>query len=544
VSAGGERVAGYTVRLGDGSEIGPMDLEALKTWHLQGLIDGDSPVRPPRSRSWVPLGTLPEFKGAARSSRSGRKKGRKGAEDADEWVEPVRTEPISLDRLRVRATGLLLLVVALGIGFVAWRPHVLNPAFDGAPWLQIALAAAALGLLVLPGWDLGRRLVRVLLILGAFVLFPLTGILIAQGERGVALLALASAVLLILGLVAMLARVLGWAALALALVTVAAGAYGIVRFGPAPESEAAQEVRSWSSPERRFTDDSVGLILELPDGWVILKPGNPLVAAPEGTLVTIAQPRLDGYGYLTAEPAPRGVATPDQHLDRVMVRRRAEQPSLVEQGRGTAILGSKTGRRLDATWTDGEVPQRDLTVTAQDGWMSFALVAWMPEAHASRAGGLEPLAGALHVRGLLAPRLDAAVQAAVEAVPHLNAPAAQQLMAQSEARVLEPDQAFRRSVAALAQLLPALSRAETRELSGLTRATYAGVPWKERSRLASYIERVRAGDTTDPAVDRAMAELMKAAELRLSAEQRHRLQQYYERAITTPGELPPGEGRS
>ena len=38
-------MAGYKVRLGDGSEIGPMDLEALKTWQLQGLVDGDSFAR-------------------------------------------------------------------------------------------------------------------------------------------------------------------------------------------------------------------------------------------------------------------------------------------------------------------------------------------------------------------------------------------------------------------------------------------------------------------------------------------------------------------
>ena len=529
-------MAGYTVRLGDGSEIGPMDLEALKTWHVQGLIDGDSPVRPPRSRSWVPLGTLPQFKNAARSRKKG-KKGRKGGEDADLPAEAVRTEPISVDHWRVRATGLLLLVVAAALGFVAWRPDAVRPAFDGAPWLQLALGTLGLALAVLPGWDLGRKIVRVLLILAAFVLFPLTGILIAQGERGVALLALASAWILISGLVAMLARVLGWAGLVLALVPVAVGAYGVVRFGRAAESEAARAVRSWSSEEPRFTDDSVGLTLDLPDGWVVLKPGNPLVAAPEGALVTIAQPRLGGFGYLTAEPAPRGVATPDQYLDQVMVRRRAEQPTLVEQGRATTILGSHTGRRLDATWSDGTTPQRDLTVAAQDGWMSFALVAWMPEATASRPGGLEPLAGALHVRGLLASRLDAAVRAAVEGVPHLNTPAAEQLMAQSAARVLEPDQAFRRSVVALAQLLPSLSKAQTRELSRLTRATYATVPWKNRRRLADYIERVRRGETTDPNLDREMAELMKAAELQLSPDQRLRLQQYYEQAILhTPGE--------
>ena len=99
------------------------------------------------------------------------------------------------------------------------------------------------------------------------------------------------------------------------------------------------------------------------------------------------------------------------------------------------------------------------------------------------------------------------------------------------ARVLEPDQAFRRSIVALAELLPSLSKAETRELSRLTRATYASVPWKSRRRLADYIELVRRGETTDPAVDTEMAELMKPAELELSPDQRHRLQEYYELAI-------------
>ena len=66
-------------------------------------------------------------------------------------------------------------------------------------------------------------------------------------------------------------------------------------------------------------------------------------------------------------------------------------------------------------------------------------------------------------------------------------------MAQSEARVLEPDQAFRRSLAALAENIAALTPAEKNELSRLTTATYAGVPWKDRARLADYVERVRKG---------------------------------------------------
>jgi hypothetical protein len=104
-------------------------------------------------------------------------------------------------------------------------------------------------------------------------------------------------------------------------------------------------------------------------------------------------------------------------------------------------------------------------------------------------------------------------------------------MAQSEARVLEPDQAFRRSLAALARLLPSLTKDETRELTGLTTATYAGVPWADRTRLAGYVERVRRTETTRPEEDREMAALMKVAEERLTPARRLRLQAYYEKAI-------------
>jgi hypothetical protein len=522
-------VSGYTVRLSDGSEIGPMDLEALKTWQMQGLVDGDSPIMKSGSRSWVALKTLPEFKGATSTggtrSKGSPKTHRKRQGDG-EWVVN-----ISVDLLRIRAVGLLLVAVAAGLAFVAWRPETVRPAFDGAPWWQMGLGFLALALLLLPGWGLGRKLVRLVLVLAAFALFPIAGILIAQGERGAALLALASAWVLVSGLVAVLARSLGWLGLFLALLPVAAGAWGVLRFGPAPESEEARLVRSWSSPDRRFVDDSAGLSLELPEGWLILRPGNPLVSAPAEARLTLAQPRLGGLGYLIVEPAPRGVATPDQYLDHLLARRQAARPTLQEVARGNAIIGELAGRRLEARWTGGATPHEDVTVAGLDGWMSFALVAWMPEATASRPAGLEALTGALHAQGLLAPRLRAAVEAVVELVPHLSPQAAELLMAQSEARVLEPEQAFRRSLVALAQLLPALSPAETRELSRLTRATYAGVPRRSRGRLDRYIGAVRRGDTTDPAVDGEMALLMKEAELRLAPAQRARLQEFYERAV-------------
>jgi hypothetical protein len=525
-------MAGFKVRLGDGSEIGPMDLSALRTWLAQGLVDGDSPVMRPGSRKWVPLSTISELKGAVGVSRpKAKKKGRSKQADEPQAEAEWDDEPTALDRVRLRVVCALLLLAAAGLGFLAFRPSEAFSAFDGAPWLEMALGALALGLALVPGWNLARKLVRIVLILAAFALFPLAGILIAQGERGAGLLALGSAWLIVSGLAALLPQRLGWGGLVVAALPVLVGGYGIYRFGRAEASEAEQRLRDWSTSERRFADDLLGLTLDAPDGWLLLKPGNPLVQAPKDARVTLAIPRHGGGAYLLTEPAPRGVATPDQYLDKLQARRHAERPGLEPGQRANAILGSLTGRQLEAAWSDGGTRYREVVVAGLDGWMGFALVAWMPESSASRPNGLDALARGFAARGVLAVRLRQAVDAAVAAVPHLSAPAAEQLMAQSEARLLEPDQAFRRSLQALAENIAALTPAEKTELSRLTTATYSGVPWKDRARLADYVERVRKGATTPPDEDRAMADLLRTAESRLSGEGRLKLQGFYEKAI-------------
>jgi hypothetical protein len=525
-------MAGFKVRLGDGSEIGPMDLSALRTWLSQGLIDGDSPVMRPGSRKWVPLSSIAELKGVLGAQPRAKAKAKKKRQEEDELEPETGDEEAStVDLVRVKVVGALLLAAAAGFGFLAWHPSASISAFDGAPWLQLALGALALGLLLLPGWPYVRNLVRLVLILAAFALFPLAGILFAQGERGAALLALGSAWLIVSGLAALLPRRLGWAGLLIAALPVVVGGYGVFRFGRAQASEAEISIQEWTTGERRFTDDALGLTLDAPEGWMLLKPGNPAVKAPKDARVTLALTRHGGGAYLVTEPAPRAVATPDQYLDRLQQQRRAGQPGYETRQRVNAVVGSLTGRQLEAAWSDGGTRMREVVVAGLDGWMGFALVGWMPEATASRPNGLDDLVRGFSARGLLAVRLKTAVDAAVAAVPHLSVPAAEQLMAQSEARVLDPDQAFRRSLSALAQNIGSLSAPEKAELTRLTTATYSGVAWKERARLADYVERVRKGQTTPASEDKEMAALLKDAESRLSAEGRLKLQGFYEKAI-------------
>ncbi len=529
---------GFKVRLGDGSEIGPMDLAALRTWLSQGLVDQDSPVMRPGTRKWVPLGSVPELKGLTRSRRSSASAGRTASSRTSVSGRPSRDDrpeadfaPGGLDRWRTAGVGVLLLAIAVLLAVPVFQPAAVLPALDAAPWLQLAMASFALGLALLPPWPLARRIVRGLLCLAAFALFPLAGILFAQGERGAALLAVGSAWLLLSGLLILLAPSLGVGRLLLALLPVALGLVGAVHFGRAADSQEAQRLRDWTSPDRRFTDEALGLTLEVPRGWVVLRAGNPIAPAPADARLTLAQPRLGGLAWLLTGPAPQGVASAEQYLQRVIARRRAERPGFEAGPQENALVGTLSGRRAACSWLDGGVRQSELIVAGLDGWMGFALVAWMPDAAGRARDGLEPLVSALSARGLFAESMRTAVDKALTAVPHLTPGAAAQLMAGSQARVLEPDQAFRRSVVALSKLIPSLSAAESRELAALSTATYAGVPWAQRGRLSSYIERVRRGDTTSAEEDREMAQMMKAAESRLSPARLTRLRAYYDKAV-------------
>jgi GYF domain 2 len=529
-------MAGYKVRIADGSEIGPLDLAALRTWFAQGLIDRDSPVLQPGSKRWTTFGDIPELKGLlvqAPAAKPGKAKAKKASRVEVVEDEPGRGRSIDLDpdTLRIRLTGVLLLVMAAGLGFLAFRPENAVADLDGAPWMEMALGLLVCALLLLPAWGFGRKLVRILAVLAAVALFPVTGILFAQGVRGPALFAIGCLWLMLSSVAAFLGEWMSWAKMIFLLVPILGGAYGAFHFGFAPETAAQREVRSWAAEEKRFEDPTLGVTLDAPPGWIVLKKDCPLVKLPPDTRVAFAQPRLGGFAYLQAETSPPGIATLDQYLNRFMNARAKTTPSLKEESRSDVVVGQLSGRRSAASWDDAGVRQHDTSAVWKDGWVYFGLAAWVPAEGASRPQTLDKLAEGVRTQGVFAARLQSAVQVVVRDVPQLTAPAAEMLMAQSEAKVLEPDQAFRRSLDALSRAIPTFSKAETQDLSQITTATYGALPWKDRGRLAAYVDRVRNRESTTPGEDKEMGQLMKTAVMQLPPMRRLRLQALYEKAI-------------
>jgi hypothetical protein len=316
-----------------------------------------------------------------------------------------------------------------------------------------------------------------------------------------------------------------------AVAAVLVAAFGVARL-LAPASGEARELAEWTADDQRFTDASLGVALDAGGSWRLLLEGNPLVPAPAQARATFAEPRAHAAAFLLVD-GPRGLARLDHYLDRIGADRRRGLPGRRELGRSDVTIGSLAGRRSVARWdaADG-VRHAEWTTVWSDGWSYLALVAWAPESRAeAAASAVDALLRGFASNGTLAAQLRHAVERTVAEVPHLTPEAASLIMGQSEARVLEPEETFRRACEAAASSLRLLGADEVREMGQLSAATYAPLGAGERTRLASYLDRVRARQLTTPEEDRAMSQLVKRGVMKLPEARRARLRALYERAI-------------
>ena len=538
--------AGYKLRLPDGSEIGPMDLEEVKTWYRRRLVGEGGLVLRPGGTRWVPLrqvipldelrkasspvGPSEQLWAAARAAAAPR--------SAAGPRREARAGPVEAQTWRTILTGALALLAAAGSAFWALAPDRWTPALDETPWREIALGEAALGLLLIRGWEPARKIARFVLLLAAAALPPVAGILVAQHAPRPGLFVVASAFVFLLGLVAMLVG--GWLTpwhVALRLLIVLVGAAGVLRFGLVAEPPGAGPIREWALTPRRFQDSAKGIGLDLPRSWVALKPEQKLVPAGPGTWLVLAQPRLDGRAILGFD-TPHATLATDEFLGRALALRNL--PARTELGRSDVLLGALRGRQVTSRWEKEGARFLDVTVAAKDGGTYWSLAAWVPDDGSTRPEReLQALVAGLDLDGRTASRLAAAVQAATDDVPLLSPSAAEVVMAGAESSVLDPPAAFRRTLELASGGLATLSAAETRELEVLEAAAWAALSKPERDRLLAYRSRVRVKQAGSSEEDLVMAGLMKRAVLSLpSADRLARLQALYEKAIRAAAEGP------
>ena len=225
---------GFRVRLDDGSEM-DLDSDMVRSWYDQGLIHDRTPMRAPGSKNWKRMDEVVEMRGWKQS-------GRVSVED-DGDVDEV-AGPAGPQQWRSYVASVLLFAAAGGAAYLWFFPDRWTPVLAPAPWREIALGALVLALSLVRGWSLGRIFTRVVMLVAAFALFPLAGLLIAQGVRGLPLLVLLSAWILASGFFAFLGTVVATANAVLYLVTILLGAAGIFYFGYVPPGSAPPVVQA------------------------------------------------------------------------------------------------------------------------------------------------------------------------------------------------------------------------------------------------------------------------------------------------------------
>lgn len=513
---------GYKVRLGDGSEIGPMDLEALRNWYAQGLIETSSPVLKPGSKKWTTLGQVIEVVDLRTPRRGG------AALDDDDDDEGPGHGPVSY-LWPMRVASVLGFVAAAGAAYFWWNPRRFTQAIDPAPWREIALGLFATALLLAQGWGFGRRIGQLVLLLATAALPVAGGILVVEGVRGRPLLALLGALVFTGGSFALLtvwpSR---WFKPTLAALVAAAGLAGVWHYGVVQETALQRQVAQWAGPEASFSND--GVTLALPESWRLLKTGQTAATVPAGAKAVLGETRLGGVAYLVSEDAPRGVTSLDAYFERMWARRREEAAGLTELGRREIRVGSLRGRATDASWSAGGARYRDLTAAWRNGGTYVALAAWVEDDGSTRpAAQLDALVRGLSLDGTRQTRYAAAVESAVRDVPLLS-PAAADLVVTGAPAPLAPDAAFARAFTLSNAGDATLSPDEVREKMVLLATALATVGPRERPQVVAYVDRLQVGDPAT-AEDAAAASLLRAALLQLSSQELARLQELHERSI-------------
>jgi hypothetical protein len=291
------------------------------------------------------------------------------------------------------------------------------------------------------------------------------------------------------------------------------------------------EVKSHALPDRRIEDAAVGLVADLPAGWVALQPDNPYVTLPNARL-RLAEPSVPVFASVTVVPRPRHMDALDAHLDELLQDRVPRQPSMKAGDRADVQLGRGRGRLVRTTWEDGLVPMQGETVAWADGYDIFTLDAQAPLAAGRRLSEeVSALCRGLSATGVLESRVSDAVDRLSLEVPELSRDALRLLVAErmSEGRGLEdvPQAALRM----VSRGLDALAPAEAAEMRAIYQQVWSPMDEAERVRTAALIAEIKAGHPVPADSVAALREAVKAGVLALSPEQRARLQELSGRAV-------------
>jgi hypothetical protein len=436
------------------------------------------------------------------------------------------------DEARQRA-GRIAGGLLLGLALLSLVEHLLLTRFariesDANQAFVTAGVSALLGLALLQGSDGARKTALWLTgigIVALLALIPFGYLAVPEAGSSIAIVA-AGGLVSAIGLAGLLVGTPSPGRIVLCGLAVVAGSVGSVAGEIWLVKRVERELRTllaeWSTPERKIHDEPAGLDIDLPDGWVQLKPGNPMVPG-EGVRAALGETTLGAVAAVIMDAAGAGYMSADDYLDRWFASRKDKLEGMRQKTREDVLLGRTTGRKMSFTWSYKGRAMQGFATAWKDGHRYFCFWGWTTSSLAPAAA---PRFVALEKSLSFSAPIDTFLQETtpkVQAACPLFEPAALAVIVPSLPKGSAPAAYCRRGLDWAVRGQTHLPPGEAADFRTVTQKLFAAMSERERARLGQYMERLRQGQPTAAADDRDVAALMSAALRRLSEDDQARL---------------------
>jgi hypothetical protein len=369
----------YMVVARDGQEYGPMDRDTIQRWYYEGRLDGNSKVYAPgkhkfRMKEMFDL-TLWDNPALIRTP---------SAETLD--FKPTMLSDVldqEQEKENVRTPGMLAAAILL---FVQAGIEVLSLATFAVLKLQTGVGprdgvALIFDVIVAVGLIRGKERFRKWGLVRAILGGVVYGVLTPLGAMTPYALILGFFQLVFAaGIAALLAgEAPSKKRVAAGVVAVLLAWSGVITTefvtGLVQGMNQRRDLAKYEVPGAGFEDTVIGVSVKLPPGWSLLNKENPIVSLPDAEMVAVHND-AGCFAALMVEPASVALDSLDDYLTLVLTNRRESSPSIRDLGRNDVDFGNNPGRRLETSWTNGDLKFRGFTTACKAGESYYLLSGW------------------------------------------------------------------------------------------------------------------------------------------------------------------------
>ena len=305
-----------------------------------------------------------------------------------------------------------------------------------------------------------------------------------------------------------------------------------IAYARAPREEARRRIAEWREADSAYARADLGVRLQAPEGWVVLRKGSPFVPADASEVVALVHEPSDARAVISVDPDLHPGEKVDAALDRLLERWRRREPELAEAGRSAIELGTLTGSRADVAWKVENEGFAGQAVAWQDASRTLYLAAWYETGkQAAALPAVASLTAALALSKPLTARIAATVGVAAREMPQLTPRAIELLVARRPEA--EPPALFREGIAAISIGFGGLDRETARDMGEINTALYGQMPAADSAWMEDYVRRVRAAQATTPDEDARAMRAMAASVNRLPETSRAHLRTILEAAVAS-----------